>query len=212
MVDHGALAGSGGYHSPCCATCAFRSSLTMPGSTTVIRLSASTSFAAFIRDRSSTTQPSTAFAPPDRPVPAPRGTTGTPRSAQTRTAWATSPSLRARSATDAFPTCAHSASSPESEATTSASVTSRSSGISRPSASSRLIAGPRLAARSVLSPHDAHVAHGAAVEGSEGLLVGRAVVRGRRSLDRVELDQHGAGRLAGLVGLLRGATGQEGPT
>ena len=40
---------------------------------------------------------------------------------------------------------------------------------------------------------DPQVAHGAAVEGGEGLLVGRAVVRGTSRLDRVEREEHGAG-------------------
>jgi len=55
--------------------------------------------------------PSTALAPPDNPVPAPRGTTGAPSSAATRTTAWTSVSLRARTATAAVPTAAHSASS-----------------------------------------------------------------------------------------------------
>src|ERR1700761_9646735 len=67
MVDHGALAGSGGYHRPCSATAALTSLLTAPGWTTHSRLSASISSTWFIRDRSRTTQPLTALAPPDSP-------------------------------------------------------------------------------------------------------------------------------------------------
>ena len=107
MVDQGALAGSGGYHRPCSARTAFRSLFTTPGCTTQIRFSGSISTMAFIRDRSRIRQPSTAFAPPDRPVPAPRVTIGTPRPAAIRTAAATSVSLRARTATSARPTAAH---------------------------------------------------------------------------------------------------------
>src|SRR5664279_2313574 len=104
MVDQGALAGSGGYHRPCSARAAFRSLLTIPGCTTHTRLSASISTIAFILDRSRMMQPSTALAPPDSPVPAPRETTGTPSSAATATAACTSASLRARRATAAQPT------------------------------------------------------------------------------------------------------------
>jgi hypothetical protein len=67
IVDHGALAGSGGYHRPCSATAALTSLLTAPGCTTQTRLSGSISRTWFIRDRSRTTQPLTALAPPDRP-------------------------------------------------------------------------------------------------------------------------------------------------
>ena len=85
IVDQGALAGSGGYHRPCSATAALRSLFTTPGWTTQVRLSRSMSSTRSILDRSSTTQPSVALAPPDSPVPAPRGTTGAPNCAQART-------------------------------------------------------------------------------------------------------------------------------
>ena len=75
----------------------------------------------------------TALAPPDRPVPAPRGTTGTPSSAQVRTTCWTSVSDRARTAAAARPVGAHSASSCDSEASTSGSTTIRSAGSTRPS-------------------------------------------------------------------------------
>ena len=103
IVDHGALAGSGGYHRPCSATAALTSLLTAPGCTTQTRLSGSISRTWFIRDRSRMTQPPTAFAPPDRPVPAPRGTTGAPSSAQVRTTCCTSASVRARTPGDGLP-------------------------------------------------------------------------------------------------------------
>ena len=78
IVDHGALAGSGGYHRPCSATAALRSLLTTPGCTTASRFSWSISRTRSIIDRSRMTQPLTASAPPDGPVPAPRGASGRP--------------------------------------------------------------------------------------------------------------------------------------
>ena len=53
--------------------------MTTPGCTTASRSTASIStIAVHPLGATATTQPSTAFAPPDSPVPAPRGTTGTP--------------------------------------------------------------------------------------------------------------------------------------
>ena len=66
--------GSGGYHSPCSAAAALTSALNAPGSTTATRVATSISMAR-IRSRLSTMPPSTALDPPDRPLPAPRGTT-----------------------------------------------------------------------------------------------------------------------------------------
>ena len=132
--DQGALAGSGGYHRPCSATAAFRSLFTIPGCTTQIMLSRSISSTWFIRDRSRTTAPSVALAPPDRPVPAPRGTIGAPNSAQTRTTCCTWPSVSARTPAAARPTGAHSASSCDIAASTSRSTTRRPSGSPRSSA------------------------------------------------------------------------------
>src|SRR3954454_10811280 len=68
--------GSGGYQSPCSATASLTSTLSAPGSATAVRVIGSTVIAV-IRSVLSTRQPSTAVAPPARPVPAPRGTTGT---------------------------------------------------------------------------------------------------------------------------------------
>ena len=87
--------GSGGYHSPCAAAAAFTSALKAPGSTTATRVATSISIAR-IRSRLSTMPPSTAHDPPDSPLPAPRGTTGTPCAAAQRTAVWTSVSSRAR--------------------------------------------------------------------------------------------------------------------
>ncbi|OLT09769.1 hypothetical protein BJF78_06050 [Pseudonocardia sp. CNS-139] len=111
IVDHGALAGSGGYQSPCSAAAARRSLLTTPGCTTASRSAGSISTIARIRSVESTTHPSTALAPPDRPVPAPRGTSGRRCRAQARTTSATSAVLRGRTTAAARPCGAHSASS-----------------------------------------------------------------------------------------------------
>jgi hypothetical protein len=77
IVDHGALAGSGGYHMPFSAAAARNTSFTTPGWTTASRSPTSISMIRRIRSVDSTIPPSTAFAPPERPVPAPRVTTGT---------------------------------------------------------------------------------------------------------------------------------------
>src|SRR3954447_12249481 len=151
IVDHGELAGSGGYHSPCSATAALRSSLTTPGSTTATRSSSSISSTRFIVDRSSTRPPSTALAPPDRPVPAPRVTTGTRSSARAATTCCTSAVLRARTAATARPTSAHSASSELMLARTSSSVIRVLSGSSRVSASS--VPGDVVVTPATLEPH-----------------------------------------------------------
>src|SRR3954447_13036508 len=151
IVDHGALAGSGGYHRPCSATAALRSSLTTPGSTTATRSSASISSTRSIRDRSSSRQPSTALAPPDRPVPAPRVTTGTPSSAQAATICCTSAVLRARTAASARPTSAHAASSELTLRRTSSSVIRALPGSRRVSASS--VPGEVVVTVPTLEPH-----------------------------------------------------------
>src|SRR5690606_38361394 len=90
IVDHGELAGSGAYQSPCSAAAARRWSLTTPGSTTASRSVTSMRRIRFIDSRDSTTPPATALAPPDRPVPAPRATTGTPCAAHAATTARTS--------------------------------------------------------------------------------------------------------------------------
>jgi hypothetical protein len=59
----------------------------------------------------STMQPSTALAPPDRPVPAPRVTRGVPVSTQASTTACTSAVLRGRTSATGTPYAAHSASS-----------------------------------------------------------------------------------------------------
>src|SRR3954447_17985371 len=163
IVDHGELAGSGGYHRPCSATAALRSSLTTPGSTTATRSSASISSTRSIRDRSSSRQPSTALAPPDSPVPAPRVTTGTPSSAQAATTCCTSAVLRARTAASARPTSAHSASSELTLRRTSSSVIRALPGSSRVSASSvpgEVVVTPPTLVEGPLAPHRSHARGG----------------------------------------------------
>ncbi len=64
--------GSGGYHSPYSATAFLTSALSRPGCATAVRVAGSTVMSR-IRSVDSTTPPSSAVAPPDSPVPAPRG-------------------------------------------------------------------------------------------------------------------------------------------
>src|SRR6185312_11218448 len=68
--------GSGGYHSPYSATVFLTSALSRPGCTTAVRVTGSTTMSR-IFSVDSTMPPSSAVAPPERPLPAPRGTTGT---------------------------------------------------------------------------------------------------------------------------------------
>ncbi len=67
--------GSGGYQRPCSAAAALTSAFSAPGSTTAMRVAGSTSIAR-MRSSETTRQPSSADAPPDSPVPAPRGHDG----------------------------------------------------------------------------------------------------------------------------------------
>src|SRR5690606_22985846 len=111
IVDHGELAASGGYQAPCSRQAVRRSSLTTPGCTTASCSRGLIYRMEFIRSSAITTPLSKALAPPDRPVPAPRGTTGTPASAQTRTAAATCSVVVGRTTASGLPYGAHSASS-----------------------------------------------------------------------------------------------------
>ena len=77
--------GSGGYHSPSADAAALTSALKAPGSTTATWQWTSISIAR-IRSSETTMPPSTAEEPPDSPLPAPRGTTGTRCAAAQRTA------------------------------------------------------------------------------------------------------------------------------
>ncbi len=84
------LDGSGAKKRPCGAAALPRSAFTTPGCTTAMRFSASTLRMRFRREHSITTPFSSAIAPPESPVPAPRGTKGTPCARQARTTRATS--------------------------------------------------------------------------------------------------------------------------
>src|SRR5512133_822143 len=111
IVDHGELAGSGGYQSPCSAAATRSSSLITPAWTTASRSSGSIERISLSRSSAMITPPSMALAPPESPVPAPRAVTGTPNLAHTRTADATSSLEIARINASGSPTGAHSASS-----------------------------------------------------------------------------------------------------
>jgi hypothetical protein len=69
------LDGSGGYQRSCALAAAFSSALRRPGWTTATIASRST-VTARMRSVDTVLAPSIAALPPDRPVPAPRGTTG----------------------------------------------------------------------------------------------------------------------------------------
>ncbi len=81
--------GSGGYQRSCSAAAAFTWAFISPGCTTAVRVTGSMSIVV-IRSVETTRQPSTADAPPDSPLPAPRGTTGRSLAAANRTAACTS--------------------------------------------------------------------------------------------------------------------------
>ena len=70
-------AGSGGYQRPCCAAASLTSALNAPGCVTTVRVTGSTRMSR-MRSSESEMPPSIAVDPPDRLVPAPRGTTGVP--------------------------------------------------------------------------------------------------------------------------------------
>ena len=76
IVEMARLAGSGANQRPRGASASLRSPLSTPGSTTASSSASETSRMRFIRETSSTIAPGLAIAPPARPVPAPRGTTG----------------------------------------------------------------------------------------------------------------------------------------
>src|SRR6478609_4137010 len=97
--------GSGGYQSPSAAAARLTSTLSAPGSTTATRLSVSISTAR-IRSVDSTMPPSTASAPPDRPEPAPRGTTGMPCALAQRMVTCTCSAVSARTTARGVPAVA----------------------------------------------------------------------------------------------------------
>ncbi|SLG97784.1 Uncharacterised protein [Mycobacteroides abscessus subsp. abscessus] len=77
MVEIARLPGSGTYHSPSSSTAAARSPLSTPASTVAVRARTSMSSIRFIRSVLRTMPPSSALAPPAKPVPAPLVTNGT---------------------------------------------------------------------------------------------------------------------------------------
>ena len=90
-VEIARLAGSGAHHRPCSASAVLSSAFRMPGSTTASRSSGRTSRMRVIRRVERAISPGPAFAPPARPVPAPRVTTGVPLSLAMRSVACTSP-------------------------------------------------------------------------------------------------------------------------
>src|ERR1700722_11922057 len=120
--------GSGGYHSPCSASAFLTSALNSPGCTTAVRVTASTVISR-IRSVDSTIPLSNAVAPPDNPLPAPRGTTATgfPADGSSARSWRYD-SVIAGSVTT-MPSGSSAISSARASAVTSrSSVTSRSYG------------------------------------------------------------------------------------
>ena len=103
MVEKSRLAGSGAYQRPCSAAAAFSAPLSTPASTRATRLAGSISRMRVISSVESTMPPSIAAAPPESPVPAPRGTTGTPWAAATRIAAWTSAVWRGRTTASGRP-------------------------------------------------------------------------------------------------------------
>ncbi len=77
-----------------------RSRLISPGCTRARRLRTSSSTSRFIRANDTTRPPRDGTAPPHSPVPAPRGTMGSPHSRAMRTAIATSRASRGTIAAD----------------------------------------------------------------------------------------------------------------
>ena len=89
MVQACWLAGSGAKKNPRGVTARLIVRFTHPASTVAVRLGRSISRMRFMRVRTISTPPAVAMAPPESPVPAPRGTIGTPSVAQSRTTDAT---------------------------------------------------------------------------------------------------------------------------
>src|SRR4029078_11754159 len=94
--------GSGGDHNPSLAAASFTSLLKAQASTPATWEGGSIS-TAVIRSRLSTMPPSTALEPPDSPLPAPRGTTGTRCAAAQRNAVCTWPGSSARKTATGVP-------------------------------------------------------------------------------------------------------------
>ncbi len=76
IVEISKLDGSGAYIRPTSAAARSRSAVTTPASTTAIWSSAESSRIRVIRVKETMSEPSVATAPPESPLPDPRGTTG----------------------------------------------------------------------------------------------------------------------------------------
>lgn len=94
--------GSGGYHRPYSAAAFFTSALNSPGWHTAVRVTGSTAMSR-IFSVESTMPLSRAVAPPDRPLPAPRGTTGTRFAVAQRSTVCTSSVRRGRTTASGLP-------------------------------------------------------------------------------------------------------------
>ena len=94
--------GSGGYHSPYSATVFFTSALSSPGWATAVRVTGSTVMSR-IFSVLSTMPPFSAVAPPDSPVPIPRGTTAILLAVAHRITVCTSSVRRGRTTASAVP-------------------------------------------------------------------------------------------------------------
>src|ERR1700731_1208331 len=121
--------GSGGYHSPCSATAFLTSALNSPGCTTAVRVTASTVISR-IRSVDSTIPLSNAVAPPDNPLPAPRGTTATRCWVAQRNTVCTSSVRSGRTTAIGFPADGSSARSWRYDSVIAGSVTTMPSGSS----------------------------------------------------------------------------------
>src|SRR6478735_10538100 len=149
------LAGSGGYQRPWVATWRRRSSLRTPASTTAYRSAGSTSRILVIRSSERTRHPAVALAPPDSPVPAPRGTTGTPCAAAMRTAVDTSSTEVAKTTAAGSANSAHSASSWLQRSRVSGSVTTVPTGraANRSATMAGVVMAPRCYVTSTSTTH-----------------------------------------------------------
>src|SRR5438067_12231398 len=85
MVDTRWLAGSGAKKRPCCRATTLTSRFGTPGSTTATRATGSISWIVRSRAVAMTTASPQAIVPPERPVPAPRGTMAAPARRAART-------------------------------------------------------------------------------------------------------------------------------
>ena len=90
MLEISWLAGSGAYIRSCLAAARSSSAVMTPGSTTAISSSGEISRIRFSRSVEMTSAPLGTLAPPESPVPRPRGTTGTANAVAPRNSICTS--------------------------------------------------------------------------------------------------------------------------